>query len=100
MPELKIVVLHGAWPWVTQILYVVFRRPNVYLAADNYIAFPGGDQYIQAVNTYLEDRFLYSSGYPFHPVIGYFEKFKTLGIKEEFLDNVLYKNAEKLLNLD
>jgi predicted TIM-barrel fold metal-dependent hydrolase len=38
MPELDLVVLHGAWPWVTQILHVAFRRPNIHLAVDMYIS--------------------------------------------------------------
>ena len=99
MPELQILIIHGGWPWVTQILHVAFRRPNLYLSADMYITLPGGSQYIEAVNTYLSDRLLYSASYPFGPIVGYFEKFMTLGIKEEHLDKVLYQNAEKLLKL-
>lgn len=100
MPELKLVIVHGAWPWVTQVLHVTFRRPNIYLSADMYITLPGGSQYIEAVNTYLSDRFLYSASYPFGPIVGYFERFMRLGIKDEYLDKILYQNAAKLLKLE
>jgi predicted TIM-barrel fold metal-dependent hydrolase len=99
MPKLKIVVLHGGWPWVTQILHIAFRRPNLYLSADMYITLPGGSPYVEAINGYLSDRFLYGTSYPLGPVVGYFEKFMSLGIREEHIDNVLYRNAEKLLAL-
>ena len=99
MPQLKIVVLHGGWPWVTQILHLAYRRPNLYLSADCYIKFPGGCHYIEAVNSYLSDRFLYGTSHPLAPVVGYFEQFMGLGIKDEYLDKVLYQNAEKLLRL-
>lgn len=99
MPKLNIVILHGAWPWVTQILHIAFRRPNLYLSADMYITFPGGSHYIEAINSYLSDRFLYATSFPFGPVVGYFEQFMRLGIKEEHIDKVLYQNAEKLLKL-
>jgi predicted TIM-barrel fold metal-dependent hydrolase len=100
MPELKIVVLHGAWPWTTHILHIAFRRPNIYISPDMYVSFPGCDQLVQAANTYLSDRLVYGTSYPFAPVIGYFEKYKTLGIKEEYMDKILFENTRKLLNLD
>jgi predicted TIM-barrel fold metal-dependent hydrolase len=99
MPRLKIVVLHGAWPWVTQILHIAFRRPNVFLSADMYLTMPGGSQYIEAINGYLSERYLYGTSYPFGPVVGYFERFQRLGIQERHMDKVLYQNAEKLLGL-
>jgi len=99
MPKLKLVVLHGGWPWVTQILHIAFRRPNIYLSADMYITLPGGAHYIEAINGYLSDRFLYATSYPFGPVEGYYEKFIRLGIKEEYIEKVLHRNAEKLLRL-
>jgi predicted TIM-barrel fold metal-dependent hydrolase len=99
LPKLKLVVLHGGWPWVTQILHIAFRRPNIYLTADMYITFPGGVHYIEAINSYLSDRFLYGTSYPFGPVVGYYERFVRLGIREEHLEKVLYRNAQKLLKL-
>lgn len=99
LPELKIVVLHGAWPWITQILHIAFRRPNIYISPDMYVSFPGSDQLIQAANTYLSDRLVYGTSYPFAPVVGYFEKYKTLGLKTEYLPKVLYENTSRLLNL-
>ncbi len=99
MPDLKIVINHGAWPWVPQVLQVARRWTNIYLSADLYLTFPGTNEYIEAVNVFLGDRFFYGTGYPFAPLVDYFEKFKKLGIKEEFMDNVLYKNLERLLQL-
>ena len=100
IPELKIVVLHGAWPWITHILHIAFRRPNIYISPDMYVSFPGSEQLVKAANTYLSDRLVYGTSYPFAPVIGYFEKYKTLGIKAEYLDNILFENARKLLCID
>ena len=99
MPELKIVVLHGGWPWVTQVLHVAFRRPNIYISPDMYLSFPGGEQYIQAANTFLGERMLYGTSYPFAPLVGYFEKYLVLGFDDAVLDNLLYENARKLLQL-
>ena len=100
-PELKIVVSHGGWPWVHQMLHIAFRRPNVYLSPDQYLAnMAGYDDYIRAADGFLADRFLYASSYPFTPVDGYAAWFKTLPIRPEAMEKILSRNAAKLLRID
>src|SRR5215469_5461304 len=57
-PKLQIVSAHGSWPWVNEILGVAYRRKNVWVSPDMYIFLPGGQMYVEAANTYLQDRFL------------------------------------------
>ena len=100
-PELKIVVSHGGWPWVHQILHIAFRRPNIYVSPDQYLAnMPGMDDYIRAADGFLADRFLYASSYPFTPVEDYAAWFKKLPIRPEAMEKVLFRNAAKLLRID
>src|SRR5690606_29425019 len=37
-PQLPIVVSHGGWPWVHQILHVAYRRQNVHVSPDMYLS--------------------------------------------------------------
>jgi predicted TIM-barrel fold metal-dependent hydrolase len=99
MPDLTIILNHGGWPWVPQIFQAVRRRDNIYLSADLFLTYPGTHQYIEAVNDFLSDRFFYGTGYPFAPLADYYEKFKTLGIKEGYIDKILYQNLERVLKL-
>ena len=100
-PDLRVVATHGAWPWVHQILHVAYRRPNLYLSPDQYIAgMPGSDDYIRAADGFLSDRFLYASSYPFAPVDLYAEWFRSLPIRTENLEKVMYRNAAALLGLE
>jgi|SRR6185369_14493253 len=100
-PNLKIVVSHGGWPWVHQILHIAFRRPNIYVSPDQYLAnMPGMDDYVRAADGFLADRFLYASSYPFTPANDYAAWFKTLPIRPESMEKVLYRNAAALLRLD
>lgn len=100
-PDLKIVVSHGGWPWVHQVLHIAFRRPNIYLSPDQYLAnLPGSDDYIRAADGFLADRFLYASSYPFTPVTGYAAWFKKLPIRPESMEKILYRNAAKLLRIE
>lgn len=99
-PELRIVVSHGGWPWVHQILHVAYRRANVHLSPDMYLSnMPGMKDYIDALNGFLEDRFLYGSSYPLCPIKEYADWFLTLPIRPEVLGKALYANAARVLKL-
>lgn len=99
-PSLPIVVSHGGWPWVHQILHVAYRRPNVFISADQYLANMAGMQdYIAAINGFLGDRFIYGSSYPFLPVDACLAWFRSLPIDPAVLGRVLYDNAAQLLGL-
>jgi predicted TIM-barrel fold metal-dependent hydrolase len=99
-PELKIVATHGAWPWVHQILHVAYRRPNLFLSPDQYLAnMPGMDDFVRAADGYLADRFVYASSYPFTPVDKFAEWFRRLPIREENRHKVMYQNAATLLGI-
>jgi predicted TIM-barrel fold metal-dependent hydrolase len=100
-PNLKIVVSHGGWPWVHQMLHIAFRRPNIHLSPDQYLAnMAGMDDYVRAAGSYLADRFLYASSYPFTPVADYAAWFRRLPIGPEAMEKILFRNAAKLLRID
>ena len=40
-PNLNVVVAHGGWPWVNEILHLGFRRQNLWLSPDMYFAHAG-----------------------------------------------------------
>jgi predicted TIM-barrel fold metal-dependent hydrolase len=99
-PDLKIVVSHGGWPWVHQVLHIAFRRPNIYLSPDQYLAnMPGMDDYVKAADGFLADRFLYASSYPFTPVKDYADWFRKLPIRPKSMEKILYRNAAALLGI-
>lgn len=99
-PQLPIVLSHGNWPWVHQILHVAFRRPNVHVSPDMYLFdLPGSDDYVKAADTYLQDQFVYASAYPFTPLKDYAARFRTLPIRASSMQKVLHDNAKRLLKL-
>lgn len=99
-PSLKIVVSHGNWPWVSEILHVAFRRPNVYLSPDMYLYnLPGMDDWIKATNSWLADRFIYASAYPLTPLLDYAKWFVKLPLRADVMEKCVYKNAAALLGI-
>lgn len=99
-PGMRIALTHGAWPWVTEILHVAYRRTNVYISPDQYLCnLPGMNDYLIAANGFLSDRFLYGSSYPFIGVKIYHDWFKSLAIKPDVLESICYHNAARFLGL-
>jgi predicted TIM-barrel fold metal-dependent hydrolase len=99
-PNLSIVCYHGFYPYVNEIIGVAFRYENVYLVPDMYIFLPGGQLYVEAANGFLRDQLLFGSSYPFRAMGQTVEDFLNLGFQEHVLDDVLFKNAERLLKLN
>jgi len=98
-PALKIAIYHGYWPNVQQIIGIAFRYENVSIIPDMYLFQPGTQNYVDAVNGFLSDQFLFGSSYPFRPIGQTIEDFQKIGFREEYLENLFYKNALRLLKL-
>ena len=100
-PNLTVVLTHGGWPWVHQVLHLAIRRPNLYVSPDMYLAnMPGMDDYLKAANGFLIDRFVYGTSYPLCPVDGYADWYRSLPLREEALEKTMYQNAARILGLE
>jgi predicted TIM-barrel fold metal-dependent hydrolase len=96
-PKLQLLAVHGGWPYVTQILGVAFRRANVHVCPDLYLPYlPGWRDYVDAANTYLQDRFLYGTAYPFADFAAYSRQLMSMPFRKEVLPKVFHDNAERL----
>jgi uncharacterized protein len=99
-PNLRIVVSHGNWPWVTEILHVAYRRTNVSLSPDMYFHnMPGMDDYLKAANSWMAERFFFATAYPLAPLKEYTEWFVRLPLKPENMERIVYRNAAELLGI-
>jgi predicted TIM-barrel fold metal-dependent hydrolase len=98
-PKLDIVVAHGGWPWITAIHHVAFRRGNVYVSPDMYALMPGNEDYLKAMNSYLSERYIYASSYPFVPLRGYLDAFLRVVANDTVAERVLFSNAARLLGI-
>jgi hypothetical protein len=96
-PNLQIVAAHGSWPWVNEILGVAYRRKNVWVSPDMYLFLPGGQLYVEAANTYLQDRFLFGTAYPALPLKPAVERFLALPFRDSVRPKLLHENARRLL---
>lgn len=99
-PNLKLVIGHSFWPWVTQSCAVAFRRDNVWLLPDFYgVRLPGHKGWVDAANSFLSERILFGSAYPVTDPRVLMKEYAKLGYKEGVLQKVMHDNAYELLGL-
>jgi len=96
-PDLRLIISHAGWPWVSEAIHVSFRRGNVFLSPDMYIfGFAGWRDYVDAANGYLQDRLIFSSSYPYLPLAESALRFKGL-FNPEVVPKLLGGNARRAL---
>lgn len=98
-PDLKIIISHGAWPFVSEAISLAIFCPNVYLSPDLYLGFPGSKLYVEAANFQLSDRILFGTCYPNVPYDFALSHFRSQEWKEGVLERILYRNGAELLGL-
>ena len=98
-PDLRIVVGHGAWPWVDEMIGVAFKHVNLFVSPDMYLFTPGASRYVEAANSVLKSQMLFASCYPLRPLKQTVEECKHLGLTDDALEHFMYKNAASLLRM-
>lgn len=106
-PELKMIAGHGGWPWVTEMMAVAWRNPNIYVDIASYIpkyiGMPGSgwEPLIQFGNSILQDRVLFGSTWLFMglSIQDLAEGVLELPLKEEVKQKWLHGNAARLFGL-
>jgi len=100
-PKLTIINTHGGYPYITEVLFVAYKRQNIYICPDMYLFnFPGWQDYVTAANGFLEDRFLFGTAYPFIPLEEGVAHFKNMPFRPEIMPKLLYQNIARALKLN
>ena len=96
-PELKIVVSHGGWPYIEEMMGVAFRNKNVYFELSEYESFPGSDNLIKAASTVISDQMLFASAHPFVDYRDAIKFYRTLPFDDVVREKIMWKNAAAVL---
>ena len=98
-PDLVMIVAHGGWPYVQEMMWNGLLHKNLYLMPDIYMLnIPGSRDFIDAANTLLQDQIVFGSAYPcvsYEYALNYLQQHLT----QEALPKILYQNANKALRL-
>ncbi|MBG0810009.1 amidohydrolase [Methylosinus sp. H3A] len=99
-PTLPIVCCHAFYPQIDEMIAVAFRNENVFVSPDMYFFAPGGLRYADAARGFLADQLLFGSSYPFRPLGQSVADLLRLGLDEEAIEKVAWRNAAHLLRRD
>ena len=104
-PELRLVANHGGWPWVTEMIAVAWKHPNVYIefgaVSPKYIGTPGTgwEPLMRYGNSLLQNQVLFATD-SMLPHKRCVDEVKALPLKEEVKEKWLGGNAAQLLGLN
>jgi predicted TIM-barrel fold metal-dependent hydrolase len=104
-PTLKIVVVHGAFPFTNEMLGVMIANAaigNLWVLPDFFQFIPGfagAQDWVDAANHYIGDRILYASSYPVRPLKQSLEEFRRFSYKQDVQENLMAKNAAELFGI-
>jgi predicted TIM-barrel fold metal-dependent hydrolase len=104
-PTLRIVVVHGAFPFTNEMLGVMIANAplgNLWVMPDFFQFIPGfagAQDWVEAANHYIGDRMLYASSYPVRPLKQSLEEFRRFHYLPEVLENIMAKNAANLFGI-
>jgi len=103
-PDLTIVANHGGWPWLTEMVAVAWKHPNVYIeigaVSPKYIGTPGTgwEPLMVYGNSLLQDRVLFATDCMLPPK-RCVDELRSLPLKDVVKGKWLGGNAARLLGL-
>lgn len=103
-PKLTIVANHAGWPWVSEMVAVAWKHPHVYLeiggVSPKYMIMPGTgwETFLTYGNSVLKNQIIFATDsiVPHDRVI---KEVDLLPLKDSVKENLLYKNALRVLKL-
>jgi predicted TIM-barrel fold metal-dependent hydrolase len=104
-PELKIVAGHGGWPWVNEMMAVLWRHDNVYTdigaIRPRYIGSPGAgwETLVRYGNTLLQDKIVFATAWPAQDFKENIREVRGLPLKDDVKAKWLGLNAKRILGL-
>lgn len=97
-PKLKMVLGHGGYPYLTEMLGCAFKHRNLFLTPDVYMFAPGAKVYQEAVSQ-LPEQFIFGTAFPLSSIKETLGATLELGLPSAVLKNYLYDNAARAFEL-
>lgn len=99
-PELTLLPWSIVNPWAYEAIGIAQRHKNVYVQLGCYWNVPGWSVVVEAVNTVLQDRCVFGSGYPTAPFHETLAAYAQMPFTDAAREKLMYKNAARILGLD
>lgn len=102
-PDLVVIACHAGWPWVTEMVAVMRKHPNVYAEfgglAPRYVceSGTGWEVMFRFMNSLLSAQVLLGTDWPVFPLERALSEWRAGGLRLEVLEALIGGNAARLL---
>jgi predicted TIM-barrel fold metal-dependent hydrolase len=102
-PKVQVVLAHGGYPYILEVLGLAAKWPQLHISADVYMFWPNGFLYAMNLER-IPDQLVFGSAFPFANMKVMVED--TLKLQEQFqvsdktMEKYLYSNAARLLKTE
>ncbi|HVN87138.1 MAG TPA: amidohydrolase family protein [Candidatus Binatia bacterium] len=96
LPELVLIMAHGADPWWGEAIRFMLKYPNLYMMTSAYLPKYLPQELIQFMNTRGQDKVMFATDFPFLPFDRAIESAKALPFREGVLQKYLRDNARRV----
>lgn len=102
-PDLTIVASHGGWPWITEMVAVARKHPQIYIEfgglSPKYIGALGSGWEVmyRFMNSVLKDQILYGTDYPAIDHHRTLKEWQALNLKSAVYTSLMVGNANQLI---
>ena len=95
-PELIIIAGRQAWPWVNDMIATLLHKPNVWNELHGWSPKYLAPELKWDIGRRLQDKIMFGADYPMFDYERLFRDWESEGYKQDILEKVYYKNAQKL----
>ena len=99
-PELTVVMAHFGYPWHLEVLASAMHKTNVWVDLSGWRPKYIPEEVKRDCRGRLNERFVWGSDYPMLDPGRILDEFDEMGLEGAKRENVLYRNAARLLGLD
>jgi len=96
IPEVNIIGLHTGYPWITEMISVAWKNPNVYIAIDAYAPKYMPHELFHFANSWGKEKVLFGTDFPVIDFERARREVEELGFREESKRLLLRENALRL----
>ena len=98
-PELNIIAAHCPWPFHSEMISVLVHKANVYNEVHGWMPKYFPEELKKEINSRCKTKIMFGSDYPFFQFDKLIKAWEAEGYKPEALENVFYKNAERVFGI-
>lgn len=99
-PELKLVAIHTGWPWQEEMISVVWKHENVYIATDAFAPKYWDPSLVRFIDSWGRGKVMYGTDYPVLTQQRTLDEIRGLGLRDESLEALLSTTATRVYGID